>query len=91
MSRYLSILEALANKRLVFAHYDNPVKEDYLKLSPFSEFIIIENSGEKIAEKVKYYLKNPKEADRLIEEGYGWVKKQTWDGVLEIYLKLWGN
>lgn len=89
VSRYLSILEALANKRLVFALYDNPVKEDYLKMSPFAKFIIVENSAEMLKNKVLYFLNHPKEAERLRNNGYGWVKNQTWDHALKIYLKLW--
>src|SRR3989344_359384 len=58
VSRYLSILEALAAKRLAFALYDNPIKEDYLRMSPFSGYIVIENSPKKLAERVDYYLRN---------------------------------
>ncbi len=91
VSRYLSILEALASKRLVFALYDNPVKEDYLKMSPFAEFIIIENYPEKLAEKVIFYLNNTKKANELVNKGYEWTKKQTWENVADKYLKIWGN
>lgn len=90
VSRYLSILEAMANRRLVFAHYDNPVKEDYLKRSPFAEFIIIENSAEKIAEKVNYYFNHQKEASLLINKAYEWVKNESWTKVVKSYTELWG-
>lgn len=89
VSRYLSILEALANKRLVIAHFDNPVKEDYLKMAPFSKFIIIENSPEKIAGKVDFYLKNKRKKDELVNKGYEWVSKQNWENIIRLYLKLW--
>lgn len=89
VSRYLSILEALASKRFVFALYDNPLKEDYLKMTPFAKFIIIENSEELLEKKVLYFLKHSKEAERLKNRGYDWVKNQTWDNVVKIYLKLW--
>ncbi len=89
VSRYLSILEAFANKRLVFALYDNPVKEDYLKMSPFAKFIITENSPEMLKKKVLYFLHHPKESENLTNKGYEWAKNQTWDNVVKIYLKLW--
>ena len=89
VSRYLSILEALVHKKLVFALYDNPVKEDYLKMAPFAKFIIIENSPEKLAEEVIFYLINAKKADELVNKGYDWAKKQTWEKVVNTYLKLW--
>jgi glycosyltransferase involved in cell wall biosynthesis len=89
VSRYLSILEALAAKRLVFALYDNPVKEDYLKMSPFAKFIIIEKDPVKLAEKVLYYLNHPEEENKLITQGYNWASKQSWDALTEKYLSLW--
>ncbi len=89
VSRYLSILEALARKRLVFALYDNPVKEDYLRMAPYAKFIVIENSPEELARKVLYYLENPREAELLASKGHAWVKDKTWESVAEIYIKLW--
>lgn len=89
VSRYLSILEALANKRLVFALYDNPVKESYLKMSPFSKFIIIEKTPEKIKEKVEYFLNHRREEKKFVDLGFEWAKKQTWEDVVKTYLKLW--
>jgi len=40
-SGYLGILECLAVKTKVFSVFDNPLKEDYLKLSPFEKYIYI--------------------------------------------------
>ena len=90
VSGYLSILEAMAAKRLVFAVYDNPVKEDYLKMSPFSKYIIISNSPSDLVSKIYYYLGNSKKKEELIEKAYGWVKKHTWKEMANMYLKLWG-
>lgn len=89
VSRYLSILETLAAKRLVFAVYDNPLKGDYLKLTPFSKYIIICNSSSELASKTFFYLKNSNKKEKIINDGYEWVKKQTWEEVVKIYLKLW--
>ncbi len=89
VSRYLSILEAIASKRLVFAVFDNPVKEDYLRMSPFAKFIVIENNSSALSKKIIFYLENTKKADKLIEEGYRWVKNQTWDNMVRAYLDLW--
>lgn len=89
VSRYLSILEALASKRLVFALYDNPVKKDYLEMTPFINFIITADSGEKLARKIRYFQNNPKQAYKFINAGYKWVKDQTWESVADVYLRLW--
>lgn len=88
-SRYLSILEALARKRLVFALYDNPVKEDYLKMAPFSKFIIMENNPELLAKKVLFYLDNEEEVEKFTKIGFEWAQEQSWNRIKNVYLDLW--
>lgn len=80
-SSYLAILEALAYKKRVIATYDNRLKEDYLQMSPYAKFINIEADAASIAKIVFQAKANPK--------AYEWVKQQTWDKVLNMYLKLW--
>ena len=89
VSRYLSILEAFAAKRLVVATYDNPVKEDYLRMAPYAKWIIIEKNPEKLANRVSEILENPKQEQKLINEAYAWVTKQTWEKMVNNYLTLW--
>ena len=89
VSRYLAILEAMAAKRLVFAVYDNEIKKDYLQMAPFAQWIVIESDPKKLAEKIKYYLNHPKAEKKLVNQAYNWAKKQTWEKVTAIYLKLW--
>ena len=91
VSRYLSILEALIYKRLVFAVYDNPIKKDYLLMSPFSSFIVTASSSKELSQKIRYYLTHPKDEKELIENGYKWAKDQTWDRLVFSYLSLWAN
>lgn len=87
VSRYLGILEALALRVPVFAHYNNAIKKDYLYMSPFTKFISIGKNGEEISSEVENYLKNPKKIDT--QGGYEWVKDKTWENMVKIYLKLW--
>lgn len=91
VSRYLAILEAFASKKLVFAVYDNSIKKDYLTMTPFYKWIIIEKDPAILAEKVYEYYKNPKKYDWMIDSAYQWVKKQTWKEVCLAYQKLWGS
>jgi len=88
-SGYLSILEAMAEKRLIFADYDNPLKEDYLRMTPFSKFIVISNSSSELVSKIIFYLNNTKKQEQITEDAYEWVRKHTWKDVVNIYLKLW--
>jgi len=90
VSRYLSILEAFASKKLVFSIYDNPIKKDYLRMTPFSKWIIAENDYRTLAKKLIYYDDNPDKANLIIQKAYRWVEKQTWDCLANQYLKLWG-
>lgn len=89
VSRYLSIFEAMAAKKLVFAVYDNPLKEDYLKMSPFSKFIVISNSSSELVAKLYFYLDDLGKKDKIVESAYNWIKKNSWNHVVDIYLKLW--
>ncbi|HSA84443.1 MAG TPA: glycosyltransferase family 4 protein [Patescibacteria group bacterium] len=89
VSRYLSILEAFAAKRLVFAVYDNPVKEDYLRMTPFAKYMIIAKTPAELARKVQFFITHPDLEKKLVEQAYTWVKKQSWSGMVNIYLRLW--
>ena len=89
VSRYLSILEAFAANRLVFAVYDNPIKEDYLRLSPFAKWLIIAKDPSELAEQVTYFLEHPEEEQKRIDKAFSWVKKQTWEAMVQNYLMLW--
>jgi glycosyltransferase involved in cell wall biosynthesis len=89
-SSYLSILQSMLNKRLTIAAYDNPIKEDYLKMAPFAKWIVIDNSSHKIADKILWFMERQEEKEKMINKGYEWVKTKTWEKVLEIYTDLWG-
>jgi glycosyltransferase involved in cell wall biosynthesis len=90
VSRYLSILEAFINKRMVFALYDNKIKEDYLKMTPYSKWIVVEGSPAKLAEKLLYYKTHQIEGNKMIKSAYTWAQSQTWDNMVNNYKKLWG-
>ncbi len=89
VSRYLSILEAMSAKKMVFAVYDNPLKEDYLRMAPFSKNIIICNSASELASKALFYLNNSNEKEKIVRNAYDWVINRTWKEIVSIYLKLW--
>lgn len=88
-SRYLSILEAMAAKRLVFAVYDNLVKKDYLEMAPFAKYIIIVKSTKDLYKQVTHFINHPGDEKEKTEYAYRWVKYQTWNIVASLYQKLW--
>ncbi len=89
--RYLSILEAFADKKLVFSVYDNPVKRDYLYMTPYKDWIIISKNSKELIKNILYYRKNKKEASLKMEKAYRWVQGQTWHEMANIYINLWKN
>lgn len=89
VSRYLSMLEALAMKREVIAVYDNPIKKDYLQMSPFKKYISIAKNSDEIAEFVLNSLENEQENSNKIEKGSVWASNQTWEKIVDVYRKLW--
>lgn len=87
---HTSILEAFTYKCLIVTTYDSPVKKDYLMMTPFSKWIVIEKSPKRLAEKIDYYSRHPDRAKDMIENAYKWVLKQNWDNATDTYLRLWG-
>lgn len=83
-SSYLSILESLAMGKVVFAVYQNELKKDYLVMSPFAKYINIASNPDELAEKIL-----DSGCSYNIESGVKWARKQTWDKVANIYLRLW--
>lgn len=90
-SSYLSILEGLSKKKLVMSTYDNPLKKDYLEMTPFAPYITVESDPEKLVEQISSFLSHPQEKEGIVEEGYAWVKTQTWERVAKLYEKLWNE
>lgn len=88
-SSYLSILEALSAKKVVFSIFENPLKKDYLINTPFSKYIRIHSDPKKLADDVEYFWYNTKERNEIVNSGTKWVKNQTWEKVAETYMKLW--
>jgi glycosyltransferase involved in cell wall biosynthesis len=91
VSRYLGILEAMASKKYVLAVYNNKIKEDYLRMTPFSDFISISSNSGEIYKELKRCLADEKQKKVKIDKAYAWVKDKTWDNLVNVYLKLWST
>lgn len=88
-SRYLGILESLAFKKFIFAVYNNEIKKDYLKMTPFAKYISISENYKRLSLSIEYFLKNEVERKNMTKNGHSWVKDQTWGKMVSLYLKLW--
>jgi glycosyltransferase involved in cell wall biosynthesis len=89
ISRYLGILEALSARVFVIAQYNNQIKKDYLKLSPFGEWIDIVSSESEIADAVLDKQNLTEENLKDLTKSQQWANIQTWEKMTENYLKLW--
>ncbi len=85
-SRYLGMLEAMALQKSVFAVYNNEIKKDYLHMTPFAKYISISNNPRDIANAVINY-KQKKNLE--IGRAFLWVKNETWEKMVNLYLRLW--
>jgi len=88
-SGYLTVLEGFANRCSVFVAYDNELKKDYFSLSPFSDLIFKVKKSDEILEKIRFFQTEKREVFKMREDAYNWVRKQTWEGLVEKYIRLW--
>jgi glycosyltransferase involved in cell wall biosynthesis len=82
VSRYLAILESLAAGVPVIAHYNNNIKRDYLRLTPFSPWISIGHSAQEIGLAIL-------RAEKLPSEAQSWARQQSWNKLSKVYEALW--
>ncbi|MGD9129298.1 MAG: glycosyltransferase family 4 protein [Candidatus Woesebacteria bacterium] len=88
---YLSMLEGMIHQCLVVAAYDNHLREDYLKMSLFKDYLLIDSSPEKLADQIKDYQKNSQKKEQFLKKVYNLAKKQSWEQVVEIYLDFYAE
>jgi glycosyltransferase involved in cell wall biosynthesis len=86
-SSYLSIIQALAYRKLVISAYNNPLKEDYLKMTPFAPWIQVFNTSDDIVSFINAHRNS--EGQHLDVMAQNWAKKQTWEKVTQVYYNLW--
>lgn len=88
-SGYLSILESMAHHRPAFSVYQNPLKKDYLELTPFKNYINIASNPVQLDEQIEYYINNPKKTKQKTTQAFKYSQTQTWEKLTKDYLKLW--
>lgn len=90
-SGYLSMLEAMAAGKLVFATYNNKIKRDILKMSPFAKYVVIGNDPTELWREVDRVLRHPEQELMATRKAANWAHRQRWDKVIDIYLELWAK
>lgn len=90
-SSYLSILESLIQSKPVIAVYTNPLKKDYLYMTPFHQWVNIINIREDMNNIFEQIQINRHKKNKKSEYAAEWAETQTWENVAKIYLRLWSK
>lgn len=88
-SGYLTILEALCARRIVFAYFNNRLREDYLRLHPAAEAMFICGSAADVQSGLKQLQEEPEKVYARAEPHWQWARTQTWERLAETYIQLW--
>jgi glycosyltransferase involved in cell wall biosynthesis len=87
-SGYLTILEALANKCIVFTFYDNPLKKDYFAQSPLQSVVQSSGSTNEFLIKFASLKKNKSKQKNLVTSGLKIARKHSWTKLRADYAKI---
>jgi glycosyltransferase involved in cell wall biosynthesis len=85
----LTMLEAMASGAIVLSLYDNPLKEDYLRLFPGARHAIISDSPAELARRAAELVASPDTLDAMAAEAYEFARTQTWGKVADLYVDLY--
>ncbi len=81
-SGYLSILESFARRVKVYVCPNNPLKQDYYYLSPFTKYLNYLN--DETTRKEFDHINQ-----KIIDEAFLLSKNYTWRSIYDSYLRLW--
>jgi glycosyltransferase involved in cell wall biosynthesis len=86
---YLSILEAFSNECVVFAAYENDLKKDFFKMTPFHQWIQVSDNPNRLVQRLQELEKKTRLCSKIASRSYEWVKGESWEKLLDTYLDLW--
>ena len=82
---YLSCLESMINGCITACFWDNKLKRDYFKDSPFSNFIIAGNNEDDILKEIYDLERSEDKRNIFIKRAYNWAASQSWERVFQVY------
>ena len=91
VSGLLGMLEAMASGSIVLALYDNPLKEDYLRLFPGAQHALIAGSPAELCQRVALLVRSPEDQEALAARAFEFARSQTWAKVADLYLQLYAS
>ena len=87
---YLTMLEAMAAGKPVFAVYTHDLKRDYLQMSPFAKYVTIVGSAEALAAQLQA-IWPPRPDQPPLTAARRFALEHTWDRVADTYLALYAR
>ncbi len=91
VSGLLAMLEAMAVGTAVLAVYDNPLKEDYLRMFPGAEHAAVVGSARELATKLCELVQSAEQFERTVATAYEFASQQTWSKVADMYVALYAS
>jgi glycosyltransferase involved in cell wall biosynthesis len=89
-SRYLTLLEALANGAVVFSVYNTPVMKDVLTcVGAPDESLVICKTPREITERLKVLAENPSALRKASSKARAFARPLSWGKLAEIYLNVY--
>ncbi len=88
-SSYLSMLQAQALGKIVCAFYSHRLKERYIETYPGVASMLVSSTPEDMTAQLMSLSQNQKKLQLMSWNAHSLARKQTWDKVVELYLKLW--
>jgi glycosyltransferase involved in cell wall biosynthesis len=89
VSGYLTILDAMAHRRLACSLYDNPLKHDYLDLFPAAEHMVIADGPVNLAAAIERHIVDRNATTAMLDAAEAFAREQTWERVALLYLDLY--
>ena len=88
-SGYLTIVEALCARRIVIAHYNNDLREDYLRLHPAASTFFICDGIDDFKTAISICREDHENVVAKAKAGWDWARQQSWEAVACQYTQLW--
>jgi len=86
-SGYLTLLEAMSNRCIPVAAFENSLKKSYYTDTPFANWIVAGDDPKKLYDDSQKLLRNSESRNFAFK----WVKNQKWETLAEAYMNIWNN
>jgi len=87
---YLSLLEAMAERRPAFAIYNNPLKYDYFSMMPnISRMLFLAADADQLADVIAQCKRDERQMRQKVEVAYDFASNHSWERLASRYVELY--